>query len=77
MADYHLDDGDTGFDALAIVEQKLGNGVPVIMITANYTNELRQSVRAKGYSLLNKPVKPHKMKLALSNLMSKKAENAG
>ena len=74
VADYHLDDGDTGFDALEIVERELGSDVPVIMITANYTNELRQSVRAKGYSLLNKPVKPHKMKLALSNLMSKKAE---
>ena len=73
VADYHLDDGDTGFDALEIVERELGTGTPVIMITANYTNELRQSVRAKGYSLLNKPVKPHKMKLALSNLMSKKA----
>lgn len=71
VADYHLDDGDTGFDALALTEAALGKEVPVIMITANYTNELRQQVRAQGYSLLNKPVKPHKMKLALSNLLSR------
>lgn len=71
IADYHLDDGDTGFDALEITHQHLAPHPPVIMITANYTNELRQKVREKGYSLLNKPVKPHKMKLALSNLLSK------
>lgn len=71
MADYHLDDGDTGFDALAITHEILTPHPPVIMITANYTNELRQRVREKGYSLLNKPVKPHKMKLALSNLLAK------
>ena len=70
IADYHLDDGDTGFDALEITHQQLDPHPPVIMITANYTNELRQKVREKGYSLLNKPVKPHKMKLALSNLLS-------
>ncbi|GGF59768.1 NahK/ErcS family hybrid sensor histidine kinase/response regulator [Alteromonas lipolytica] len=69
IADYHLDDGDTGFDALEITHQHLNPHPPVIMITANYTNELRQKVREKGYSLLNKPVKPHKMKLALSNLL--------
>lgn len=73
VADYHLDDGDTGFDALQITEDTLGVEVPVIMITANYTNELRQQVRKKGYSLLNKPVKPHKMKMALSHLLSKAA----
>ena len=70
IADYHLDDGDTGFDALAITREHLTPHPPVIMITANYTNELRQQVREQGYSLLNKPVKPHKMKLALSNLLS-------
>lgn len=71
IADYHLDDGDTGFDALAITREHLTPHPPVIMIIANYTNELRQQVREQGYSLLNKPVKPHKMKLALSNLLSK------
>ena len=59
-----------GNDALEITHQHLIPHPPVIMITANYTNELRQKVREKGYSLLNKPVKPHKMKLALSNLLS-------
>ncbi|MDO6694591.1 NahK/ErcS family hybrid sensor histidine kinase/response regulator [Aliiglaciecola sp. 3_MG-2023] len=72
IADFHLDNGETGFDALKITEHVLGKSVPVIMITANYTNELRQQVREKGYSLLNKPVKPHKMKLAISNLLSNK-----
>ena len=70
VADFHLDNGDTGFDALSIIEKQLGKSTPVIMITANYTNELRQQVKSKGYALLNKPVKPHKMKLSISNLLS-------
>lgn len=74
VADYHLDNKDTGFDALAIIKPVLGEDIPVIMITANYTNALRQEVRSQGYSLLNKPVKPHKMKLALSNLMSQRGK---
>jgi PAS domain S-box-containing protein len=70
IADYHLDNGTTGFDALDITQREITPHPPVVMITANYTNELRQQVREQGYSLLNKPVKPHKMKLILSNLLS-------
>ena len=71
VADYHLDGDDTGFDALAILAEQLTPLPPVVMITANYTNELRQQVREQGYTLLNKPVKPHKVKLVLSNLLSR------
>ena len=70
ITDYHLDDGDTGFDALDIIERTLGDDIPVIMITANYTNELRHQVRSKGHALLNKPVKPHKLKLMLGQYFS-------
>ena len=76
VTDYHLDNDDTGFDALEITERELGDQVPVIMITANHTNELRQVVRSRGYSLLNKPVKTQKMKMALSNLLARTKQNS-
>lgn len=70
IADYHLDDGDTGLDALELVAQCLGACPPVVMITANYTAELRHTVNELGYRLLNKPVKPLKLRSMITHLLS-------
>jgi hypothetical protein len=39
------------------------------MITANYTNELKQHIRELGHVLMNKPVKPLKLRSALNHLL--------
>lgn len=70
VVDYHLDDGDTGFDALDIIEQALGRCPPAVMITANYTNELRQQVSELGLRLLNKPLKPMKLRSVMTHMLS-------
>lgn len=68
IADYHLDDGATGIDAVEVLHQQLGQAVPTLMITANYSQELKQKVRKSGYHLLNKPIKLHKLKVMLQHL---------
>ena len=68
VVDYHLDDGLTGIEAL----EQMGSlelDAPVLMITANYSNDLKQQVRALGYTLMNKPVKPAKLKAIAHHLM--------
>ncbi|MYM64864.1 NahK/ErcS family hybrid sensor histidine kinase/response regulator [Pseudomaricurvus sp. HS19] len=70
ILDYHLDDDDTGLQAEAIVRRKLKRPVPSLFITANYNNELRQQVKEMGFRLINKPVKPLKLKSVLSFLLS-------
>lgn len=70
IADYHLDDGDTGIDALEIIRRKLGRSPPAIMITANYTSELRQQVGELGFRMLNKPVKPLKLRSMMTHMLS-------
>lgn len=70
IVDYQLDDGDTGFDAIELVNQQLPQRLPVVMITANYTKELRQQVSELGYRLLNKPVKPLKLRSILTRMLS-------
>ena len=40
------------------------------MITANYTAELRHTVSELGYRLLNKPVKPLKLRSMMTHLLS-------
>lgn len=69
IADYHLDDGVTGVDLVGSILQQRGDKPPVLMITANYTNELKQAVKEQGYLLMNKPVRPLKLKATLAHLL--------
>ena len=69
IADYHLDNDENGLDAAISFNRYLAHPVPVVMITANYTNELKQIVREQGYLLINKPVKPMKLKMTLNHLL--------
>jgi len=55
---------------ISMINASLDDDVPVIMITADYTNELRQQVKEKGYVLLHKPLKTLKLKVAMANLLS-------
>ena len=68
ICDYHLDDGETGIGAAQALLPQLEAEVPVLMITANYSKELNSEVRELGYHLMNKPVKPLKLKTLLTHL---------
>ena len=70
LADYHLDNDETGADIVASINGRRRHPAPVVMITANYTNELKQHIRDLGYVLMNKPVKPLKLRSTLSHLIS-------
>ncbi|MGF2687795.1 NahK/ErcS family hybrid sensor histidine kinase/response regulator [Marinobacter sp. DUT-3] len=69
LADYHLDNDENGVDVVAEINGRRRCPAPVVMITANYTNELKQHIRELGYLLMNKPVKPLKLRSALSHLL--------
>ena len=69
LADYHLDNDENGVDVVAAINGRRKHQAPVIMITANYTNELRQHIREQGHLLMNKPVKPLKLRSALNHLL--------
>ncbi|GAA6167464.1 hybrid sensor histidine kinase/response regulator [Sessilibacter corallicola] len=74
VADYHLDDNTTGIQAIDLIKeytlaQNPNNpkNIPVILATANYSNDLRQLAKSFGFVLLNKPIKPLKLKTAIAN----------
>ncbi|MFV9654617.1 hybrid sensor histidine kinase/response regulator NahK/ErcS' [Pseudomonas sp. NY15366] len=73
IADYHLDDERNGVDAVAQINARRSTPLPALMITANYSNELKQQMRELGHSLLHKPVRPMKLKAAMSHLMERGA----
>ncbi len=58
LADYHLDDGETGLALMAKLRARLGRPVPGVVISADARQELRDEVHAVGLDYLSKPVKP-------------------
>lgn len=66
VADYHLDNDETGDDAALRVRTALGSDVPVIIITADRMPELRDRLIAEGFDCLTKPVKPAQLRALLN-----------
>ncbi len=73
IADYHLDDDRNGVDAVAQINARRSAPLPALMITANYSNELKQQMRELGHTLMHKPVRPMKLKAAMSHLLDRSA----
>ncbi|TBV16258.1 hybrid sensor histidine kinase/response regulator NahK/ErcS' [Stutzerimonas kirkiae] len=71
IADYHLDNGHTGIDVVTTVNARRATPLPALMITANYSNELKQQVRELGHMLMHKPVRPMKLKTAMCHILEK------
>ncbi|MDD0976159.1 hybrid sensor histidine kinase/response regulator NahK/ErcS' [Pseudomonas fontis] len=77
IVDYHLDNGRNGVEAVTAINARRASPLPALMITANYSNELRQQVRALGHALLHKPVRPMKLKAAISHLLGSELSAPG
>lgn len=69
IADYHLDNDQNGVDAVARINARRASPIPAMLITANYSNELKQQIRERGHTLMHKPVRPMKLKIAMSHLL--------
>lgn len=69
IADYHLDNDSNGVDAVTAILRQRHDQPGVLMVTANYSNELKQQIRELGYQLMHKPIRPLKLKSMLSHLL--------
>jgi signal transduction histidine kinase/ActR/RegA family two-component response regulator len=65
LVDYHLDDGN-GLEAVAEIRAALGRDVPAVLITADFSDALREAARRDGVAVLNKPVKPAALRALLA-----------
>ncbi|WP_028116790.1 PAS domain-containing hybrid sensor histidine kinase/response regulator [Ferrimonas senticii] len=66
LADYHLDDGRTGLEAMRALRQSYGREIPGILITADTRKELLEQVEAEGFGFMAKMVKPAALKALMS-----------
>jgi DNA-binding response OmpR family regulator len=69
IVDYHLDNDETGFSAANVINKGRTLPIPTLMITANYSKPLKDEVAKTGILLLNKPVKPMKLKTTMLHLL--------
>lgn len=69
LADYHLDHGVTGSQVVQQLRERFGREIPAVMITADRSDECRRALQAIGVPLLNKPVRPGKLRAVLSSLL--------
>ncbi|MFJ3050149.1 NahK/ErcS family hybrid sensor histidine kinase/response regulator [Pseudomonas nitroreducens] len=69
LADYHLDHGRTGCEAVRGLREHFRRELPAVMITADRSDDCRRALQRLGMPLLNKPVKPGKLRAALSLLL--------
>jgi CheY-like chemotaxis protein len=70
LADYHLDDGRNGLEAVALLRQRAGSVVPAVVITADRAPAVADAVRALDCELLLKPVKPAALRALMQHLLS-------
>lgn len=70
LADYHLDQGVTGWDVVSALQAHFGFPIPVVMVTADRSDQCRRQLQGLGVPVLNKPVKAGKMRSVLSHLLN-------
>ena len=70
VVDYHLDNGVTGCDVVQALREHFACDIPAVMITADRSDQCRAQLQALRVPLLNKPVRPGKLRAVLSQLLS-------
>ena len=69
LADYHLDNDLLGTDAVMNLREFFGLDIPAVVLTADRSTECRQLFRELGLPVLNKPVKPGKLRALLTHIL--------
>ncbi len=72
VVDYHLDNDVTGVRVIRELRDRIGGHIPAIVVTADYSEAVRQEVRESGDVLLHKPIKPAVLRALMSRMLSRR-----
>jgi len=72
IADYHLDQQETGIAVAQALMLNWHTTVPVLIISADDSNPIRSAVRKAGYRFLAKPVDAASLRLTLRRLLRRR-----
>jgi CheY-like chemotaxis protein len=77
LADYHLDHAVVGCDVVRHLREHFHQTIPAVIITADRTDQCRRALQRLDAPLLNKPVKPGKLRAVLSRCWVRALDSAG
>lgn len=69
IADYSLENGDTGIAAIDALRAAAARPVPAVIVTAHRDPDIARACAARGVPLLEKPVRPSELGEALVDLL--------
>ena len=69
LADYNLENGDTGVQAIAALRHSAGQPIPAVMITAHRDPQIARSCAAMQVHLMEKPVRPAELAEMLGGIL--------
>jgi signal transduction histidine kinase/CheY-like chemotaxis protein len=67
LVDYHLDD-----DVIDVLREQSGINTPAVVLTADHSEAVNETVRGNGHAILYKPVKPAALRALLTRLLSRR-----
>ncbi|MFV0301088.1 MAG: hybrid sensor histidine kinase/response regulator [Paracoccus sp. (in: a-proteobacteria)] len=70
LADYNLDDDDTGIAAIKALRAAAGQPIPAVMVTARRDPDIARACADIGVPVLEKPVRPADLQLVLEQLLA-------
>lgn len=70
LADYHLDHGTCGLDAVKLLREKLNPQLPAIVVTADHNPDVAREACEAGCEVLLKPVKPAELRALMLHVLS-------
>lgn len=72
LVDYQLNDQSDGLQVMQHLDSILQTKLPAIVITADRSSELEDTVKARGYGILRKPIRPAALRALMTNMMKTK-----
>ncbi len=69
IADFHLDRGEKGLDAIARVRARAGKVLPAIVVTADHAPETEAAARADGCEVMRKPIRAAELRALVTHLL--------
>ena len=68
LADFHLDHGETGVEAIVAIRNEFDADLPAAIITADHSTEVLRELRELGVPVLRKPVKAGALRAVVTQL---------
>lgn len=76
IADYHLDNGATGLEAVTALREDYQRDIPAILVTADRSQLVRDEAALADATVLHKPLKPAAMRALLAQWRAKLIRSA-